>query len=816
MKQGRTAKKVVAQDWLRHNISLRLDGTLRCEAADACLMTRKGLPRGTYVLRLSIETADGSNVIATNKTSISLEPVGGGGATIRTFHVPTDRQHGCLTLPLYLNQRSRIRIHPGQIDGCFRATWSVLASSPEATLQLLRQWTTGEPLGTAKDVAVGVKEEIKQRSEQLLRGRNWKHNSWTQKRLPEANDPAVDHDYVTYLTSIEPELRHSSEDIKQWIDLNPDAPRISILIPTYNTNADHLKQCLDSIMRQSYPHWELCICDDCSNHPHVRVILEEYRQCDPRIRLTFRTKNGHICQSSNDALALATGSFMALVDHDDVLNDDALYWVARELQKRPTANLIYSDEDKIDDEGNRSSPHFKPAFNIDLLLAYNFISHLGVYRTELVKQIGGFRHGLEGSQDHDLALRVIQESSRDQIIHIPRVLYHWRMHAGSTAVNPGSKDYTSERGLRAVQDFLDRQHQQGGVAAKAINVAPNRFRCQWQLPEHQPSVELIIPTRDKADILELAIQSILDTTAYSNYQITIVDNQSIEDETQKLFDRLRQSYPDKVRIRPYNKPFNYSAINNYAVDLSSSDIVGLVNNDVEAIEANWLSEMVSHCIRPDVGCVGAKLLYSNDTIQHGGVIVGIGEVAGHAHKYAPRSSPGYVDRLQYTQQMSAVTAACLLVRRNIYMEAGGLNERDLRIAFNDVDFCLRVHSRGYRNIFTPNAILYHHESISRGSEDTPEKQQRFLKEVNFMLSQYDVLNKGKLPSDLFYNPNLTSTQENFSTNQDADSVKNGLREHERPIIQTNFYNKSQSINSRKIQIRKFMQPNFIHVIQDTM
>ena len=795
MKKDRATKEVVAQDWLRHNISLQLDGRLRCEADDACLITRKGLPRGTYVLRLSIETADGGNIIEANKALISLEPAGGGGAPSRTFQVPTDRQHGCLTLPLYLNQRSRIRIHPGQVKGFFRATWSVLASSPEATLRLLRQWKPGKPCSTAQDGAIDVREEIIQRSEQLLRGRTWRHNSWSQKHLSEASEPAVDHDYVTYLKSIEPELRHESEDIREWIDLNPDAPLISILIPTYNTNADHLRQCLNSIIRQSYPHWELCICDDCSNQPHVRKILEEYRQRDQRIKLTYRTENGHICKSSNDALALATGSFAALVDHDDVLNDDALYWVARELQRRPTANLIYSDEDKIDDDNRRSSPHFKPAFNIDLLLAYNFISHLGVYRTDLIKQIGGFRPGLEGSQDHDLALRVIQKSSKDQIIHIPRILYHWRMHAGSTAINPGSKDYTSERGLRAVQDFLDHQHQQGGVAAKAFKAAPNRFRCEWQIPEHQPSVELIIPTRDKADILELAVQSILNITAYTNYHITIVDNQSIEEETHALFKRLTKNHPDKVRISPYNKPFNYSAINNHAVDLSDADIIGLVNNDVEAIEANWLSEMVSHCLRPDVGCVGAKLLYSNNTIQHGGVLIGIGEVAGHAHKYFPESSSGYVDRLRYSQQMSAVTAACLLVQRKIYKEVGGLNERDLRIAFNDVDFCLRVHARGYRNIFTPNAKLYHHESISRGAENTPEKQQRFLKEIKFMLNQYAGQEKNKLPSDIFYNPNLTRDHENFTFNTSTDSVRDGLNDRQQSRCQSSYYLPTRKANT---------------------
>lgn len=783
---GRSRRDPVSQDWLRNNIRYLGSDRFVSETPDACFISRKGLPRGIYTLRLTVISDDPDN-----EASITIEPVGGGNPSNRGFRISTAITEGCLTIPLHLTQRSRIRIQPSQITGTFQATWSVLRSNPSASLQLLRRWTTWSPTASSIDDSGDKSLEMRQRFEQLFNGKRL--TSQTEGRsIPRQSNRNTDPEYSHYLEWIEPELQHSSEQIETWLSMNPDAPTISILIPTYNTNPEHLRACLDSICSQSYPHWELCICDDCSSLSVVREILTEYSEKDERIKLKFRTENGHICRSSNDALSLASGEFVALVDHDDLLAEDALYWVARELQRRPCSNLIYSDEDKIDETGRRSSPHFKPSFNIDLLLAYNFISHLGVYRTDVVRSAGGFRIGLEGSQDHDLALRVIQQSSIDQIVHIPRVLYHWRMHDASTAINPGSKDYTTERGLLAIQDFLNQATKSSDESPIATSVAPNRFHCQWPLPTSQPSVELIIPTRDKSEILQLAVESILQLTDYDNYSITIVDNQSTEQKTHDLFKTLTRKHPNQIQVRPYNKPFNYSAINNYAAQQSKADIIGLVNNDVEAIQTDWLKEMVSHCIRPDVGCVGAKLLYSNDTIQHGGVIIGIGEVAGHAHKYFPRSSSGYVDRLMHTQQMSAVTAACLLVERRIYNEVGGLNEEDLRIAFNDVDFCLRIHSRGYRNLFTPYACLYHHESISRGAEDTAEKQQRFLKEINFMLNQYDVSSKGKLPSDLFYNPNLTGTHENFMINKDLQSVKDGIREHQRKTSHCRYYQRSSS------------------------
>ena len=765
---------LLRQDWVRNNIQLIGNEKYYIDHADCYFETRKGIAKGYYLLRLSINAEERPTLC-----SVSIEPVGPNKSLARTFTVPiqSTRAQPCLVLPIVVLQRSRVKIKPINGQGAINATFSVLPTTENTLLDILRQWTTRKPKANdnvAEGEAYSISEEIAWRTEQIYRLAQIRHQTWPKEVFKKQTQHEPDERYDNYLKEIEPELDHKEEQIREWLELNRDAPLISIIVPTYNTNSNHLRECIESVCRQSYPNWELCICDDSSSAASIKTILKSYQSTDPRIKLIFREKNGHICEASNDALRLATGEYVALLDHDDILACNALYWVARELQNKPQANLIYSDEDKVNDEGIRSCPHFKPAFNIDLLLSYNYISHLGVYRREILKQIGGFRVGFEGSQDHDLALRTVLESSPDQIIHIPRVLYHWRAHSESTASTPDSKDYTTESGHKAVQHFLDEQHRRGGVKATARIKARNRFACQWHIPEKSPSVELIIPTRDQAEVLNLAVESIITKTTYTNYTITIVDNQSKEIATKSLFKKLKRAHGEKINIIKYNRKFNYSAINNHAARRSKADIIALVNNDVEVITGEWLQELVSHTSRPDVGCVGAKLYYSNGTIQHGGVIVGIGQVAGHAHKYFPGDSPGYVDRLQYVQQMTAVTAACLAIRREIFNEVSGLNEQDLTIAFNDVDFCMRVHARGYRNIFTPYAELFHHESISRGAEDSPEKQERFKKEIDFMLNQYDILDNGELPSDLFYNPNLTQTHEDFSFNTSLESVENGI------------------------------------------
>jgi glycosyltransferase involved in cell wall biosynthesis len=531
-------------------------------------------------------------------------------------------------------------------------------------------------------------------------------------------------------------------------------PKISILVPVYNTPLIYLKECIESVLQQTYLNWELCLADDASPNQETKELLRHYSSRDSRIKVCYRNKNGHISEASNSALAMATGEFIALLDHDDVLSINALLYVVDALQDQRHLNIIYTDEDKIDDLKHRFEPHFKSDWNPDLLFSQNYISHLGVYRSDIIRKIGGFRKGYEGSQDHDLLLRCSRHSLESQIYHIPRILYHWRVSPGSTASASDAKSYTSSASINALQDFFT----SGTIDGVSVEIGKvdNTFKITWPIPASQPKVTILIPTKDKRYLLESCVSSILEKTTYKNYEIVILDNASIEEET---FDYYRSiSNNPRVQVLSYPGPFNFSAINNYGVSSTKSELVALVNNDIEVISEMWLDEMVSHAIRPDIGCVGAKLLYSNDTIQHAGVICSIGGVAGHSHKHYPGNSHGYFSRLLVTQNVSAVTAACLVVQRAIYNQVGGLNETNLTIAFNDVDFCLKVREAGYRNIWTPYAELYHHESVSRGAEDSSEKQLRFLGETTYMKNRWFSI----LERDPYYNINLTKEKEDFS------------------------------------------------------
>ena len=529
-------------------------------------------------------------------------------------------------------------------------------------------------------------------------------------------------------------------------------PLVSILMPVYNVDSKWLILAIDSVRDQVYENWELCISDDASPNPDIRSVLEKYMQLDERIKVVFRERNGHISENSNSALALASGEWLALMDHDDVLPNHALYEVVKAIHKSPDAALIYSDEDKIDEKGRRFMPHFKSDFNLDLLYGQNYISHLGVYRTDIAKAIGGFRKGLEGSQDYDFLLRYLLKIDPSQIIHIPKVLYHWRAIEGSTALSSGEKSYTTEAGVKALQNYFAQLHADVSVGR---GKADNLYRVQWNLT-YEPLVSLIIPTKNGYEVTKQAIDSILNKTTYAHYEILLVDNNSDDPKALAYFDELSQH--EKITVLRYPHPFNYSAINNFAVQHARGEVLGLINNDVEVIDGGWLTEMVSQAMRPDIGCVGAMLYYPNDTIQHAGVVIGINGVAGHSHKHYPKSHLGYFSRLFVAQDLLAVTAACLLLRKTTFDEVGGLNERDLTVAFNDVDLCLKVHKAGYRNLWTPYAELYHHESISRGREDNPEKIARFKREVDYMLNTWHT----NTLFDPYYNPNLTIEREDFS------------------------------------------------------
>ncbi|MFC6634839.1 glycosyltransferase family 2 protein [Microbulbifer taiwanensis] len=526
------------------------------------------------------------------------------------------------------------------------------------------------------------------------------------------------------------------------------------MLPTYNTDVLLLRACIESVLAQTYPRWQLCIGDDASTDSRVRECLQEFRAQDERIQVVFREENGHITAASNSALALAKGEYIALLDHDDTLAPHALQRVAEAIAENPQAQLFYSDEDKIDEQGERFDPHFKPGWNPDLLLSQNYICHLTVLKAALVKQVGGFRLGVEGSQDHDLLLRCMPHLKAGNVVHIPEVLYHWRAISGSTAQQGCAKNYAATAGVRAVADYLESE---GLQATAEPGTAPNSYRVRWVIPQHAPLVSLLVPTRDGIDILKPCVEAILSRTDYPNFELLILDNQTRCEATLRFLEEVSAS-DARVSVHRWDRPFNYSAINNFGAGLAKGEIIGLVNNDIEPINGDWLTEMVGQALRPEIGCVGAKLYYPNDTIQHGGVILGIGGVAGHSHKYLSRNEYGYFSRLHLVQNLSAVTAACLLLRKSVFEEVGGLDEENLVVAFNDVDLCLKVREAGYRNLWTPYAELYHHESVSRGADNTMAKRKRAQREAEHMRSRWGA----QLDTDPAYNPNLTLVHEDFS------------------------------------------------------
>jgi glycosyltransferase involved in cell wall biosynthesis len=581
----------------------------------------------------------------------------------------------------------------------------------------------------------------------------WHAYFQTMVHVGKAGDPTEQSEYEKWCQQHEALEESDLAAIRTHIAAFAARPVFSVVMPVYDTPEGLLGKAIQSVLDQVYPHWELCIADDASTQPHVREVLERFAARDPRIKVAYRQANGHICEASNTALALATGEFTALFDHDDVLSPMALYEVAAEIDAYPGAQFIYSDEDKIDMEDRRFDPYFKPDWNPDLNTGQNYTSHLSVYRTELIRSLGGFRAGFEGSQDWDLLLRAIERIPASSIRHIPKLLYHWRAAPGSTALQLAEKSYPVEAARMALEDHFRRL----GEPVEMLAVPGDHWRIRYPVPSPAPLVSLIIPTRNALNLVRQAVKSILEITDYPSYEIIIVDNGSDDPEAIAYFAQISRDDP-RVRILHYREPFNYSAINNRAVREARGEIVGLLNNDVEAIDRGWLGEMVSHAVRPGIGAVGAMLYYPLNTVQHAGVILGLGGVAGHPFKEFPRGDQGQKNRLRLVQNYSAVTAACLVIRRERFLEVGGLNEKDLSIAFNDVDLCCKLIKAGYRNLWTPYAEFYHHESATRGVEDTPEKKARFQAEIDYMMNTWGEL----LMSDPAYNPNLTLVGEDFS------------------------------------------------------
>lgn len=511
-------------------------------------------------------------------------------------------------------------------------------------------------------------------------------------------------------------------------------PLISIVVPAYNTPERFFNELVESVRSQTYRNWELCIANG----------GESELTCggnDERIRLRQLNTNRGIAGNTNAALAMATGDYVAFLDHDDVLAPFALFAVAEAINRHPDADFFYSDEDKLDEAGRRVDPCFKPGWSPELLLHHNYVCHLVVMKRSLLDQLGGIRSGFDGAQDYDLVLRATESARR--VVHIPQVLYHWRLHPQSTAQNTSSKQYLVDAGRRALEEHLQRS---GTNARVVLAEQPGEYRVTYQLAR-QPLVSVLIPNRDQPEMLGRCIES-LAQSSYANYEIVILENGSQQEDTFAYYRQLERTGP--VRVLTWSRPFNFSAINNYGATHARGDVLLFLNNDVEAIHPDWLEAMVTHAVRPEIGAVGAKLLFADGSIQHAGVVLGMGGVAGHVHSRFPRESAGYLGRLRHVQEVAAVTGACLMTRREVFERVGGFDERFV-LAYNDVDYGMNVRELGLRVLWTPEAELYHLESKTRGYEDDPVKQERFRREFELFRGKWA---KALEAGDPYFNPNF--------------------------------------------------------------
>lgn len=568
----------------------------------------------------------------------------------------------------------------------------------------------------------------------------------------------VGNDYPVFIALNDTLKTTDIRAMRKQIPQLPLRPVISLIMPVQAPMVEFFREALDAVAGQIYPHWELLLAGNFSADTQGYAIANEYRSKNVKVKIVSVKPGADLAATLNSALELAQGEFVARINQHDQIPPHALFFLAWEISKHPDADLIYTDDDSIDDTNKRLDPRFKPDWNPDMFLSNNYLANLTLYRHARALELGGYRHGFEGAEDYDLSLRYLKDIPATKIRHIPRVLCHSRTTSQPLASTPsplmgeawGEGPY-HQSGKRALAAYFE-----GGGITVEDGPAPGLYRIKYPLPAQLPLVSIIIPTRDKVEVLKKCIESIQQKTDYENWEMLIVDNQSAEPDIHSYFEQI-QGDP-RIKVIRYEKPFNYSAMNNFAAQHAQGEILALLNNDVEVIVKEWLSEMVSHALRPEIGAVGAKLLYSNGMVQHAGVIIGLGGVAGHAHKYLKGDDHGYCHRATITQNLSAVTGACLVVRKSCYREVGGLNEADLAVAFNDIDFCLKLRAAGYRNLFTPYAKLYHHESISRGHDDTPEKHALFLRESGYMKNSWG----DSLKSDPAYNPNLTLEFEDYS------------------------------------------------------
>lgn len=526
----------------------------------------------------------------------------------------------------------------------------------------------------------------------------------------------------------------------------------SIAVPVFRTPAKFLCEMIESVRSQSFPFWELCLANADPEDREVAEILERYCREDRRIRVKNLKENKGISENTNAALAMARGEFVGLLDHDDLLAPDALYEMAARLEKDGGIDVFYTDEDKVTtDLSEHFQPHLKPDFNLDLLRSNNYICHFFVVRREIAERIGGFRPEFNGAQDYDFIFRCTEQA--EKIVHIPRILYHWRVHSASTADNPASKMYAYEAGKRAIEGNLERSGVRGVVSLRQ----DYGFYDVHYPVEGEPLVSILIPNKDQKETLMHCIHSVLETSTWKNLEILIIENNSEREETFACYRELEKD--PRIRILTYpGKTFNYSAINNFGVQQAKGEYLLFLNNDIEVITPDWIEQMLGNCQRPEVGIVGAKLYYPDNTIQHAGIIIGIGGIAGHAFLGLARAKSGYLHKASLQMDYSAVTAACMMMKAEAFRKAGGFEEK-LTVAFNDVDLCLRTVEQGWLVVYDPHVEMYHYESKSRGAEDSEEKLRRFQQEIEFMRTRWIRLLKDGDPN---YNPNLTLSKWNYS------------------------------------------------------
>lgn len=558
-------------------------------------------------------------------------------------------------------------------------------------------------------------------------------------------------DYGNYEDFLKKYGVKEEELARQRQEVFENGPCFSIAVPLYQTKEKYLREMIESVQAQTYTNWELCLADGSGREHSLQPVVGEYIAKDKRIKYCLLDSNEGIAGNTNEALKMADGDFVVLTDHDDLLSPEALYQCAKAVQKEPQTDVIYSDEDKVDMSGKKFfEPHFKSDYNIDLLCTMNYICHLFVVRKDVMERAGLFESCYDGAQDHDFILRCTEKA--EHIVHIPKVLYHWRCHAQSTSENPESKLYAFENGCKAVKAHYDRI----GVPAEVVQGPFYGMYRTHYLWKEQPLVSILIPNKDHAADLKKCMDSIEEKSTYRNFEFIIVENNSTEEETFAYYKEIEKR--DNVRVLYYKEDFNYSRINNFGAKEANGEYVLLLNNDTEMIEPDSIKEMLDVCMRPDVGIVGAKLLYEDNTIQHAGVIIGFGGVAGHAFIGQDRDDNGYFSRIISVQDLSAVTAACLMVRRSVFDEVEGLNE-EFKVAFNDIDFCLKVRKAGYLVVYNPYAQFYHYESKSRGQEDSADKVARFQQEIGLFGERWgELLEHG----DPYYNPNLTLDKADFS------------------------------------------------------